>query len=47
MKFVYTGKRVIHSVFTENKLNEVRKVLATNDDMVILQTVEQILGRAF
>ncbi|CAG7903993.1 unnamed protein product [Brassica rapa] len=27
------GKRVIHSVFTENKLNEVRKVLATNDDM--------------
>ncbi|KAH0919663.1 hypothetical protein HID58_027323 [Brassica napus] len=27
------GKRVIHSVFTENKLNEIRKVLATNDDM--------------
>ncbi|CAN6937625.1 unnamed protein product [Brassica oleracea] len=27
------GKRVIHSVVTENKLNEVRKVLATNDDM--------------
>ncbi|KAJ4884041.1 DNA-binding HORMA family protein [Raphanus sativus] len=27
------GKRVIHSAFTENKLNEVRKVLATDDDM--------------
>ncbi|KAG2321989.1 hypothetical protein Bca52824_015202 [Brassica carinata] len=27
------GKRVIHSVLTENKLNEVRKLLATDDDM--------------